>query len=107
MPEESLLEGAQGGLYISDYQDDVKNWKQQVISYESNKSAMCSVVIGQCDTAMEAKLQVAENWEANRTDLLFVLKTAQAAYIGVQDNHIMHVVAHEALHSFANCFQNS
>ena len=27
MPEESLLESAQGDLYISDYQDNVKNWK--------------------------------------------------------------------------------
>ena len=68
---------------------------------------MCSVVIGQCDPAMDAKLQVTEDWEANRTDLLFVLKAAQAACISVQDNHSMHVVAHEALCSFANCFQNS
>ena len=28
MPEDSLLEGAKADLYISDYQDDVKNWKQ-------------------------------------------------------------------------------
>ena len=78
-----------------------------MICYETNKSAMCSVVIGQCDLAMDAKLQVTEDWEANRTDLLFVLKAAQAACIGVQDNHSMHLVVHEALRSFANCFQNS
>ena len=107
MPDESLLKGAQKDLYIAEYQEDLRNWKQQVINYESNKSAMCSVVMGQCDTAMEAKLQVAEDWEAKRTDLLFVLQTAQAACIGVQDNHSMHVVAHEALRSFANCFQNN
>ena len=107
MPDESEMLSAKSALYISDYQDDVRNWKQQVKDYDSNKSAMCSVVMGQCDTAMEAKLQVAEDWEAKRTDLLFVLQTAQAACIGVQDNHSMHVVAHEALRSFANCFQNS
>ncbi len=45
MPEDSLLESAKGELYKSDYQDDVRNWKKKVINYESNKSAMCSVVL--------------------------------------------------------------
>ena len=99
MPEQSLLEGAQviANLHISNYQDDMKNWKDKVICYQSNKSAMCSVVIGQCDLAMIAKLQITEDCEANRTDLLFVLKAVQVACISVQDNHSMHVVAHEAI----------
>ena len=56
---------------------------------------------------MQEKLQVTEDWEANKTDLLFILMAAQAACIGVQDNYSMHVVAREAMHSLANCFQNS
>ena len=34
MPEESLLESAQGGLYTSNYRDDMTNWKRQVICYK-------------------------------------------------------------------------
>ena len=51
-------------------------WKKCVGFYKSNKRAMCSVVMGQCDPAMQAKLQVTEDWEANKTDLLFVLTAA-------------------------------
>ena len=46
MPEESLLESAQGDLYISSYQDNMTKRKKRVICYNSNKSAMSSVVIG-------------------------------------------------------------
>ena len=68
---------------------------------------MCSVVKAQCDLSMEAKLQVTEGWEENKTDLLFVLTAAQAACIGVQRNYSVNVVAREAMRSLANCFQNN
>ena len=68
---------------------------------------MCSVIMGQCDLGMQAKLQVTEDWEANKTDLLFVLMAAQVVCIGVQDNYSTHAVASEAFRSLANCFQNS
>ena len=68
---------------------------------------MCSVVLEQCDIAIQAKLKMTEDWDANKTDLLFVLKAAQEACVGVQENFSLHVVARDALHSFANCFQNS
>ena len=68
---------------------------------------MCSVVLGQCDMAMQVKLQVTEDWDANKTYMLFVLKAAQAACISVQDNYSMHAVAREVVRSLTNCFQNS
>ena len=81
MPEDSLLSGLKGDLYKSDYKDDMQ-------------------VLGQCDTAMQAKLQVTEDWETNKMDLLFVLKqAAQAACIGVQENYSMYVVGGEAFRS--------
>ena len=68
---------------------------------------MCSVILAQCDPAMEAKLQVTEGWVENKADLLFVLMAAQAVCIGVQQNYSKHMVAREAFRSLANCFQNS
>ena len=68
---------------------------------------MSSVVLGQCDAVMQVKLQVTEDWEANKTDLVFVLTAAQAACIGVQYNYSMHIVAREAMCSLVNCFQIS
>ena len=104
MPDNNLLSGVKADLYKSNYKDDMSRWKKRVGFYKSNKSAMCSVVMGQCDAAMYAKLQVTEGWDANKTDLLFVLTAAQVACIGVQDNYSMHVVAHEAVCSSTNCF---
>ena len=83
------------------------NWKDQVKYYTSNKSAMCSVVLGQCDPAMQARLQMPKSWDVNKRDLLFVLKAAQAACIGVQENFSMHIVGHEAMRSLANCFRTT
>ena len=68
---------------------------------------MCSVVKAQCDPLMEAKLEATEGWEDNKTDLLFVLTTAQAACIGVQRNYSLYVSARGAMRSLANCFQNT
>ena len=68
---------------------------------------MCSVILAQCNPAIEAKLQVTEGWLENKTDLLFVLMAAQAVCIGVQQNYSKHIVAREAFRSLANCFQNS
>ena len=83
MPDDTLLSGIQSDLHKSNYIDDMQRWKKRQGYYKSNKSAMCSVVLGQCDAAMQAKLQVTEDWEANKMDLLFVLKAAQLACIGV------------------------
>ena len=79
MPDDSLLSGMKGDLHKSNYKDDMQGQKKCQGYYTSNKSAMCSLVLGQCDVAMQAKLHVTEDWEANKTDLLFVLKAAQAA----------------------------
>ena len=73
----------------------------------SNKSTICGVILGQCDVAMHAKLEMPEDWDANCSDLLFVLKAAQAACVSVQENFSYHLVARNTLCSFANCFQNS
>ena len=107
MPDNSLLSDLKGDLHKSNYKDDMQRWKKRMGYYKSNKNSMCSVVLGQCDATMQVKLQVTENWEANKTDLLFVFKTAQAASIGVQENYSMHSMGREAFRSLANCFQNS
>ena len=107
MPDESLMSGTQGQMHMSNYKDDMKDWKAKVRHYTSNKSAMCSAVLGQCDPAMHARLQMTENWEANKMDLLYVLKAAQAACIGVQENFSMHIVGCEAMRSLANSFQTT
>ena len=106
MPDNSLLSGLKGDIHKSNCKDDMQVWKQRVRYYTSNKSAMYSVVLGQYDAAMQVKLQVTENWEANKIDLLFILKAAQAACIGVQENYSMHVVGCEVFCSLANYFQN-
>ena len=85
----------------------MQRWKKRQGYYKSNKSAMRSVVLGQYDMAMQAKLQVTEDWEANKTDLLFVLKAAKLTRISMQESYSMNVVAREAFCSLANCFQNS
>ena len=107
MPDDGLLSGLKGDLHKLNYKDDIQMWKKGMGYYKLNKSSMCSVVLGQCDVAMQAKLQVTENWEGNKTDLLFALNAAQAACIGVQENYSMHVVGREAFCSLANCFQNT
>ena len=107
MPDNSLLSDVKADLHKSNYKDDMQVWKQRVRYYTSSKSAMCSVVLSQCDAAMQAKLQVTEDWEANKTDLLFVLKAAQAACISVWEHYSMHVEGREAFCSLANCFQSS
>ena len=73
----------------------------------SNKSTMCSVLLGQCAPAMHAMLEMTKDWDSNKSDLLFDLKAAEAAYIGVQKNFSPRMLAREALRTFANCFQNS
>ena len=107
MPDDSLLSVVKGDLQKSNCKDDMQERKQHVRSYMSNKSAMCSVVLGQCDTAMQAKLQVTEDWEADKTDLLFALKAAHVACISLQENYSMHVAVREALRPLTYCFQNT
>ena len=53
MPDESLTEGKQGAIHISNYQDDMRDWIARVTYYMSNKSTMNNVVLGQCDPAMQ------------------------------------------------------
>ena len=81
MPNNTFLaDTLKAPIYISNYKDDNHRFKGREASYKSNKSRMCSVVLAQ---SMEAKLQVTEGWEDNKTDLLFVLTAAEAACIGV------------------------
>ena len=68
---------------------------------------MCSVIRAQYDPAMIAKLEATEDWEKNKTDLLFALTAAQAMCIGVQRNYSLYVSARVAMCSLANCFQNA
>ena len=108
MPDDTLLANTlKVPTYISNYKDNYQRFKEREASYKSNKIRMCSVVLAQCAPLMEAKLQVMEGWEDNMTDLLFILTAAPAVCIDVQQNFSMHVVAHEAFSSLANCFQNS
>ena len=107
MRDDSLLNGMKGDLHKSNYKDGTQERKQCMRHYISNKSTVCSVVLGQCDAAMQAKLQVTEDWETNKTYLLFVLKAAQVACISVQENYIMYIVGCEALQALTNCFKNT
>lgn len=61
---------------------------------------MSSVVVGQCNAAMLAKLK-------KKSDLLFLLEAAQVACVGVQDNFSIHIVPLDELYSFASFFQKS
>ena len=65
---------------------------------------MSSVLLGHCDTAMHAKLRMTEDWDDNKSDLLFVLEAAQAACVGIRDNFSLYILARDALRLFANCF---
>ena len=87
-----MTESKQGPMHMSNYKDDMTNWKDRVKYCTSNKSTMCSVVLGQCDPAIQAKLQMTKSWDANKRNLLFILKAAHAACIGVQDYFSLHVV---------------
>ena len=107
MPDNRLLETVKGPMYMPNYNDAMKRFNDRQDAYRSNKSCTCSVILAQCDPAMDAKLQVAEGWLENKTDLLFVLMAAQAACIGIQKNCSKHIVARVAFRSLANCFQNS
>ena len=73
MLDDSLLSGVKADIYESNYKDNMSRWKKRMGFYKSNKSAMCSVV----------KLHVTDDWEANKTDLFFVLKAVQLVCIGV------------------------
>ena len=82
-------------------------WEERVHYYKLNKRAICGVGLGQCDVLMLSKLAITTGWEANKSDLLWVLKAAQAACIGVQENYSHHVVGCEALESLTTCKQDS
>ena len=44
------------------------------------------LTVKKCDPAMQTRLRMTKDWDANKTDLLFVFKAAQVAYIVVQEN---------------------
>ena len=94
-------------VHLHPYTDQYKRLEEHKACYLSNKAHMCSVVKAQCDPSMQAKLQVTEGWEDNKTDLPFVLTAAQAACIGVQRNYSVYIAARVAMRSLANCFQNN
>ena len=106
-PDDTLLAGSKAQIHLHRYNDKYKRFKERKACYLSNKAHMCSVVKAQCDPSMQAKLQVTEGWEDNKTDLLFVITTAQAVCIGVQRNYSVYIAAREAMRSLANCFQNN
>ena len=56
-----MTESKQGPMHMSNYKDDMTNWKDRVKYYAFNKSAMCSVVLGQCDPATQSRLQMTES----------------------------------------------
>ena len=76
--------------------------EHQVASYTTNKSIMSSILLGQCDNAMHAKLEMTKDWENHKPELFFLLKAAQATCVGIQENFSMYVVARDALRSFHN-----
>ena len=82
-------------------------WEKRISSNTSNKCIICGVVLGQCDVSMRSKLAITAGWEANKSDLLCVLKAVQSACIGMQENYSHHIVEREALRSLTTCFQNS
>ena len=47
---------------------------KRISNYTSNKSIICGVVLGQCDTSMQSKLAITAGREAKKSDLLFILK---------------------------------
>ena len=54
---------------------------------------MCSVLLGQHDPTMHAMLEMTEDWDSNKSNLLFALKAAEVACIGVQEN-FSHMLRH-------------
>ncbi len=106
MPDDALLTSLKKDIYFYQYKKEADSAILRRASYLSNKASMCSVLRAQCDPAMVAKLEATEDWEAKKTDLLFVLEAAQAACLGVQRNYSFYVSARDAMRSLANCFQN-
>jgi len=102
-----LLDPKKAPMVIYRYNDKYKRTEERRASYQSNKASMCSVVRAQCDPAMVSKLEATEDWDAKKTDLLFVLEAAHAACLGVQRNYSSCVSARDAMRSLANCFQNT
>lgn len=107
MPDDSLLTSLKKDIYFYQYKKEADSAILRRASYLSNKASMCSVLRAQCDPAMVAKLEATEDWDAKKTDLLFVLEAAQAACLGVQQNYSVYVSARDAMRSLANCFQNT
>ena len=88
-PEEltgDMLQSPSATMLLSNYNRKMDRWEKRTASYTSNKSIICGIVLGQCDVSMHSKLEITAGWEANKSDLLWVLKAAQSACIGMQDN---------------------
>ena len=75
-PEDDVIIAPGGTQKFAKYHKDKKTWTRKVENYTSNKSTMCSMLLGQCDFAMHAMLEMIEDWESNTSNLLFVLKAA-------------------------------
>ena len=78
-PDDALLAGSKSQIHLTRYNYQYKSTKERKACYLSNKARMCSVIRAQCDPTMIAKLEATDDWEKNKTDLLFVLTAAQAA----------------------------
>ena len=109
-PEEltkDILRSTSAAILVSNYSRKMDRWEKRTASYTTNKSIICGIVLGQCSPAMQAKLVITAGWEANKSDLLWVLKAAQPVCISVQENYSHHVVGREAMQSLTICSQNS
>ena len=106
-PTKDMLKSTSAAIFVSNYSRKMDRWEKRTVSCTTNKSIICGVVLAQCDVAMQAKLAIIAGWEANKSNLLWVLKAAQLACIGMQENYSHHVVGHEALQSLTMCSQNS
>ena len=79
-PDEALLaDTLKAQIHLNWYNFHYRKAEERKACYLSNKARMCSVIRAQCDPTMIAKLEATDDWEKNKTDLLFVLTAAQAA----------------------------
>ena len=73
-PTEELLESKRGRIITDNYGRQMDKCDKRISNYTSNKSIICGVVLGQCDTSMQSKLAITAGREAKKSDLLFILK---------------------------------
>ena len=83
-PTKEQLDSKLRRIIADNYVRQMDKWDKRISNYTSNNSIICGVVLRQCDTSVQSKLAITAGWEANKSNLLFVLKAAQVACIGVQ-----------------------